>query len=79
MGALGFAVSRFPRRVVRAVIRGYQFAASPFPSPCRFYPTCSTYMLEAVQRYGALRGVWLGLRRLVKCHPFHPGGYDPVP
>ncbi|MGD0201528.1 MAG: membrane protein insertion efficiency factor YidD [Bryobacteraceae bacterium] len=49
------------------------------PSACRFHPTCSEYMREAVERYGAVRGVWLGLRRLLRCHPFHAGGFDPVP
>jgi putative membrane protein insertion efficiency factor len=48
------------------------------PSACRFYPTCSEYMLEAVERYGPARGVWLGVRRLGRCHPFHSGGFDPV-
>jgi uncharacterized protein len=53
---------------------------SPFlPSACRFYPTCSEYMHEAVLRHGATRGVWLGIKRLSKCHPFHPGGVDLVP
>lgn len=68
-----------PRYLVAGVIRAYQIAASPFPSPCRFHPTCSAYTLEAVRRYGALRGSWLGLKRIVRCHPFHPGGLDPVP
>ncbi len=68
------------RRVVTGMIRGYQLTLSPLlPPACRFYPTCSQYMLEAVQRYGASRGVWLGLKRLGRCHPLHPGGYDPVP
>jgi uncharacterized protein len=48
------------------------------PSACRFYPTCSEYMREAVERYGAAKGVWMGLRRLMRCHPFHAGGFDPV-
>ena len=68
------------RRVVRLFIRGYQYFISPlFPRSCRFYPTCSQYTLEAVERYGVAMGLWLGLKRVFKCHPFHPGGYDPLP
>lgn len=63
-----------------ALIRGYQRYISPLlGSNCRFHPTCSHYMLEAVQRYGAAKGLWLGLKRIGRCHPFNPGGYDPVP
>jgi hypothetical protein len=62
------------------LIRGYQRFVSPaLPPSCRFYPSCSQYALEAVTRYGALKGTWLAARRLVRCHPFHPGGFDPVP
>lgn len=62
------------------LLRWYKWYVSPFlPSACRFHPTCSDYMREAVERYGALRGVGMGLKRLVRCHPFHPGGVDPVP
>jgi hypothetical protein len=65
--------------IVTRAIQVYQCAISPLlPSACRFYPTCSDYMHEAVERYGARKGIWLGLRRLARCHPFHAGGYDPV-
>ena len=66
--------------VIAGALRCYKVALSPMlPSSCRFYPTCSAYMHEAVIKYGAGRGVWLGLKRLVKCHPFHHGGVDRVP
>ncbi|WP_420912408.1 membrane protein insertion efficiency factor YidD [Mesobacillus campisalis] len=62
------------------IIRFYQVAISPLKPPtCRFYPTCSHYGMEAVTRFGALKGGLLTLRRLMKCHPFHPGGFDYVP
>lgn len=68
-----------PRLAVLALLRLYKAAISPWlPSACRFHPTCSEYMRDAVEQYGAARGVWLGLKRLSKCHPFHAGGYDPV-
>ncbi|MBI5780065.1 MAG: membrane protein insertion efficiency factor YidD [Rhodocyclales bacterium] len=68
------------RRLLIALIRGYQIAISPWLGRnCRFYPTCSQYTLEAIERHGALKGLWLGLRRVLRCHPFHPGGHDPVP
>lgn len=61
------------------LIRIYQKFISPLKKPsCRFYPTCSHYAIDAVNRYGAFKGSWLALKRLLKCHPFHPGGYDPV-
>lgn len=63
-----------------ALIRFYQKFVSPgLPPRCRFAPSCSEYTLEAVQRYGVLKGAWLGVRRLARCHPWHPGGFDPVP
>ncbi len=68
------------RWIVLRLIRAYQVLLSPLlPNSCRFQPTCSQYTLEAVRHYGALRGVLLGIKRIAKCHPFHPGGYDPVP
>ncbi|NPU83581.1 MAG: membrane protein insertion efficiency factor YidD [Syntrophaceae bacterium] len=60
-------------------IRFYQTAISPFLAPsCRFHPSCSEYARTAIERYGPFRGTWLGLKRLARCHPFHPGGFDPV-
>ena len=68
------------KQIVIALIRGYQRFISPLlASNCRFHPTCSQYTLEAVERYGAAKGLWLGAKRIGRCHPFNPGGYDPVP
>lgn len=65
--------------VILSVLRTYKRWLSPLlPSACRFHPTCSEYMMDAVRKYGAARGVWMGLRRLARCHPFNPGGLDPV-
>ena len=67
-------------RVLRAAVRLYQWCLRPLlPSTCRFHPSCSHYADEALARHGALRGTWLTTRRLCRCGPWHPGGYDPVP
>ncbi|MBI3794014.1 MAG: membrane protein insertion efficiency factor YidD [Nitrospinae bacterium] len=67
------------RKILIFAIRAYQMAISPYlPPSCRFHPTCSEYGREAVQKYGAVRGAWLSAKRLAKCHPFHPGGLDPL-
>lgn len=68
------------RVVAQAPIHFYRKVISPLKPPtCRFYPTCSAYALEAIERHGPVRGSWLAARRIARCHPFHPGGFDPVP
>ncbi len=68
------------RLILIACIRLYQWTLSPLLGPkCRFHPSCSHYAATALSRFGVLRGGWLALRRIGRCHPFHPGGYDPVP
>lgn len=68
------------KKVFLAPIRFYQKWISPgLPPSCRFYPSCSEYAYQAIEKYGVLRGGWLALRRIVRCHPFNPGGFDPVP
>lgn len=68
------------KRLLIGLLRAYQYAVSPLLGrSCRFFPTCSDYAVEAIGRYGAIKGSYLSLRRVLRCHPWHPGGYDPVP
>lgn len=68
------------KSMLLGLLRVYRYVVSPvLGRNCRFHPTCSEYALEAVERHGALRGGWLAIKRVGRCHPFHPGGYDPVP
>jgi len=69
-----------PAKVAILLIKGYQKILSPWLGQrCRFHPSCSNYCIEALQQHGMVRGLWLGFKRILKCQPFHPGGYDPVP
>jgi putative membrane protein insertion efficiency factor len=75
-----YAAMVTPRQLLMGLIRAYQLTLSPLLGPrCRFYPSCSHYTHSAIELHGAARGAWLGLRRLVRCHPLNEGGYDPVP
>lgn len=68
------------RKIMKAPIRFYRKFISPLKPPtCRFYPSCSQYALQAIDEYGALQGGWMAVKRIARCHPFHPGGFDPVP
>ncbi len=68
------------RRILVILIRAYQWLLSPFLGQnCRYHPSCSHYAVEAVERHGPIRGTWMALRRVGRCHPWHEGGYDPVP
>jgi len=68
------------QRILITLIKAYRLVLSPWLGRhCRFHPTCSAYAIEALETHGALRGTWLAIRRVGRCHPFHPGGYDPVP
>jgi len=68
------------KRLLILGVRAYQVGLGPLlPASCRYYPTCSAYAIEALERHGAVRGTWLSVRRILRCHPFRAGGYDPVP
>ena len=68
------------KRVLLVLISAYRVLLSPLlGASCRFYPTCSTYAIEAIETHGAARGTWLAIKRILRCHPWHPGGFDPVP
>ncbi|MFZ0613619.1 MAG: membrane protein insertion efficiency factor YidD [Desulfobacterales bacterium] len=73
-------IHNISKLIALALIRGYQLILSPVLGPaCRFYPSCSEYARQAVDRHGVAKGSYLAIRRLLRCHPFHPGGFDPVP
>ena len=77
---VGSRVRQLPRLTLIALVRLYQLTLSPIlGGSCRYYPSCSAYAIEALERHGALRGGWLAIARIGRCHPFRPGGFDPVP
>lgn len=72
-------ISKIPKIIIIGFVRGYQYLISPFlPPSCRFIPTCSTYTIQAIEKYGVSRGSFMGLCRILRCHPFSRGGHDPV-
>ncbi len=79
MASIFQRIGAIPRNGVIGLIRLYQFFSAPFPPSCRFTPSCSTYTLEAVRTHGAIKGSWLGVKRIARCQPFSAGGADPVP
>lgn len=74
------SINKIVKYLFVGIIKFYKKLISPLlPDSCRFYPTCSTYSLEAINKYGPFKGLYLSIKRILKCHPFHPGGYDPLP
>lgn len=67
------------KQILLSLIKVYQYFSNFTPKVCRFYPTCSEYTKQAIEKYGILKGCWLGFKRICRCHPGNPGGYDPVP
>ena len=67
------------KKICLGLIKVYQFFSKFTPPTCRFTPTCSEYTKQAIEKYGVLKGIWLGIKRISKCHPWHEGGYDPLP
>jgi putative membrane protein insertion efficiency factor len=78
---LPFTIWNIPRIIILVIFRAYQAVVSPTlpANTCRFYPSCSHYGYQAVYKYGAIRGSWMAIRRVLRCNPFNPGGFDPVP
>lgn len=80
MKRMAYLLRKIPTALLLALLRGYQYLISPLLGPrCRFWPSCSNYAIEALHLHGSARGGWLALKRIVKCHPWHAGGIDPVP
>lgn len=77
---LGMFIKELPKKILLGLIGFYRtyLSALKMQPTCRFYPTCSQYAYEAISKYGAIKGGWMAIKRISKCHPFHPGGYDPV-
>ncbi len=74
------ALLKVAQQAIKTAVRAYQILISSWlPPTCRFYPSCSQYMIQAVERFGPVKGLWMGLRRLARCHPWNEGGYDPLP